>query len=40
MLVAEENRLNTVRLSLRQNLEEHITWLRQALKDLDQNDMT
>jgi transposase len=36
MLVAEENRLNTVRLSLRENLEEHITWLRQALKELDQ----
>lgn len=36
MLVAEQNRLNTVRLSLRQNLEEHITWLRQALKELDQ----
>ena len=36
MLVAEQNRLNTVRVSLRDNLEEHITWLRQALKDLDQ----
>jgi transposase len=36
MLVAEQNRLNTVRLSMRENLEEHITWLRQALKDLDQ----
>jgi len=35
MLVAEENRLITVRLSLRENLEEHITWLRQALKDLN-----
>jgi transposase len=36
MLVAEQNRFNTVRLSMRQNLEEHITWLRQALADLDQ----
>ena len=36
MLVAEQNRLNTVRLSLRENLEKHIIWLRQALKDLDQ----
>lgn len=35
MLVAEENRLITVQLSLRENLEEHITWLRQALKDLN-----
>ena len=35
MLVAEENRLITVRLSLRENLEEHITWLRQALRDLN-----
>ena len=36
MLVAEQNRLNTVRLSLRENLEEHITWLHKALKGLDQ----
>ena len=36
MLVAEKNRLNTVRLSLRENLEEHITWLHKALKGLDQ----
>jgi transposase len=36
MLVAEQNRLNTVRHSMRENLEEHITWLRQALADLDQ----
>jgi transposase len=36
MLVAEQNRLNTVRHSMRANLEEHITWLRQALADLDQ----
>ena len=35
MLVAEKNRLNTVRLSLRENLEEHITWLHKALKGLD-----
>lgn len=35
MLVAEQNRLNTVRHSMRANLEEHITWLRQALADLD-----
>jgi transposase len=36
MLVAEQNRLNTVRLSLRKNLEDHITWLHKALADLDQ----
>lgn len=36
MLVAEQNRLNTVRHSLRVNLEQHITWLRQALAHLDQ----
>ena len=35
MLVAEQNRLNTVRHSMRVNLEQHITWLRQALADLD-----
>jgi len=36
MLVAEQNRLHTVRLSLRDNLQEHITWLHKALADLDQ----
>ena len=35
MLVAEQNRLNSARLSSRQNLEEHIAWLQKALNDLD-----
>jgi transposase len=35
MLVAEQNRLNSARLSSRQNLEEHIVWLQKALADLD-----
>jgi len=36
MLVAEQNRLNTVRLSLKGKLEEHIRWLQEALAKLDQ----
>lgn len=35
MQVAEQNRLNTARLSSRANLEEHIAWLQKALSDLD-----
>lgn len=36
MLVAEQNRLHSVRLSLRGKLEDHIRWLTAALADLDQ----
>lgn len=35
MQVAEQNRLNTARLSSRANLEEHIAWLQKAIADLD-----
>jgi transposase len=35
MLIAEQNRLNSVRPSLRKNLEEHIAWLKEALVNID-----
>jgi transposase len=40
MLVAEQNRLNSARLSSRVNLEEHIRWLQKALDDLDKEIQT
>lgn len=40
MLVAEQNRLNTARLSSRANLEEHIAWLQKALSELDKQIQT
>jgi transposase len=36
MLVAEENRLNSMRPSLRESVVDHITWLHQAQIELDQ----
>lgn len=36
MLVAEKNRINTAPKKVRPSLNEHITWLKNQLKDLDQ----
>lgn len=36
MLVAESNRMNTVPSKIRPSLNEHITWLKNRLKELDQ----
>ena len=36
MLTVEKNRLVTVRTKMRSNIEGHIQWLNQSLKDLDQ----
>lgn len=36
MLTVEKNRLVTVRAEMRSTIEAHIQWLRQSLKDLDQ----
>lgn len=36
MLTVEKNRLVTVRAEMRSNIEAHIQWLHQSLKDLDQ----
>jgi transposase len=36
MLTVEKNRLVTVRAQMRSNIEAHIQWLHQTLKDLDQ----
>lgn len=36
MLVAESNRMNTVPSKIRSSLNEHITWLKNRLKELDQ----